>query len=229
MTYSIGGMTVDLNFKYKYGEKKCRRYLSDGIPLFSISATDEEIEKEKASLPFSTLETAEFDCVFRKLYNASPRFERILMHGATIMKDGKGFLFTAPSGTGKTTHIRMWGKKYGNEVTVIDGDKPFVGFENGVAKAWGSPRSGKEGWNNPISAPICGIAFLERNDVNTIERVSPEKIVDKAFMQFYIPKCKETAELTVGIINRLLTSVPLYILKCNMEVEAAEVAFNVMN
>ena len=88
---------------------------------------------------------------------------------------------------------------------------------------------GKEGWNNPISAPLCGIAFLERNDINIIERVSPQKIIDKAFMQFYIPKNKETAELTVGIINRLLTSVPLYILKCNMNVEAAEIAFSEMN
>lgn len=229
MIYSIAGITVELNFKYEYGRKKCERYLSEGIPSISLSASDKEIENELSLFPQNTEGTAEFDCIFRKLYNIAPSFDKILIHGAAIMKNGKGFLFVAPSGTGKTTHIKRWGKRFGNEVVIIDGDKPFVGFENNVPTVWGSPRSGKEGWNNPISAPLVGIALLERNDTNSITPVSPTEIFDNLFMQFYFPPKDDAARLTTQIINRILENVPLYRLRCNMETEAAEVAFSEMN
>ncbi len=228
MVYNIAGMKIDINFKYDYGKKKCEKYLSNSqneTPDFSVFATNNEINQELPLVPQSTVESAEFDCIFRKIYNTAPKFDRIPMHGAAIMKDGKGFIFAAPSGTGKSTHIRLWGKRFGSDVTVIDGDKPFVGFENNVATVWGSPRSGKEGWNNPISAPLKAIAFLERGDKNKITPISPTEIFDKAFMQFYFPKNRETAELTAKIINNLLCSVPLYKLQCNMDIEAAEIAF----
>ncbi len=228
MIYSIAGMTVELDFKYKYGEEKCERYLSEGSPVFSAFATDEDIQKEKLLTPENSIEVCEFDSVFRKLYNFAPTKGRILVHGAALMMDGKAYLFTAPSGTGKSTHIKLWGKKFGKDVTVIDGDKPFISFENGKAFVWGSPRCGKEGWNNPISAPLCGIAFLVRSERNRIEKVSPLEMAEKFFAQCYIPKSKETAMLTIDIINNILTTVPLYKLYCNMETEAAEVAYNGM-
>jgi hypothetical protein len=229
MIYSIAGITVDLKFKYSYGEDKCKRYLSDGVAVFSAEATDEEIEKEHLLVPQNTVEMAEFDCVFRKLYNFVPKYNRMLVHGASIMMDGKAFLFLAPSGVGKSTHIKLWGKTYKNAVTVIDCDKPFVGFENNVPTVWGSPRTGKEGWNNPISAPLAGIAFLERGEENKIFTVSPNEIIDKAFAQFYIPKIKETAELSVLIMDNILNRVPLYRLWCNTQLEAAKIAYEGMN
>lgn len=229
MIYSIAGMTVELNFKCEYGKKKCERYLSEGIPSFSLSASEKEIENELSLFPQNTDGTAEFDCIFRKLYNIAPTFNKILIHGAAIMKDGKGFLFVAPSGTGKTTHIKLWGKKFEKEVVIIDGDKPFVGFENNVPTVWGSPRSGKEGWNNPISAPLAGIALLERNDTNQIAPVSPAEIFDNLFMQLYFPLQDHAARCTTDVINRILETVPVYRLHCNMEIEAAEVAFKGMN
>ncbi len=228
MIYLIGGMKIEINFKYAYGTKKCNNFLSEGIPDFSVSISEEEIKKEAALTPWNNLELSEFECVFKKIYNEAPNYDRIVMHGASIMMNDKGFLFSAPSGTGKSTHIRLWGKKFGKNVTVIDGDKPFLSFINGKAEVWGSPRSGKEGWNNPISAPLEGIAFLEQSDLNKITRVSSFDIIDKAFMQFYIPKNRETAEKTIKIINQILENVPLYILKCNMDIEAAEVAYNGM-
>lgn len=228
MIYSIAGITVEFKFKYRYGELKCQRYLFNGTPAMSFSASDEEIEREKELFPENTLESAEFDCLFRKLYNIAPKYNRIVMHGASIMKDGKGFIFAAPSGTGKTTHIKLWGRRFGNEVKVIDGDKPFVSFENGSAFVWGSPRSGKENLNNPLSAPLSGIAFIERGKENSIAKVSPQEIFNEAFMQFYFPKNKEMSEKTVEIINGILSNVPLYRLRCNTDVEAAEVAWNGM-
>ncbi len=228
MIYSICGLNVELKFRYNYGIKKCQKYSSKGTPVFSAEASEKEIEEEAALIPGNSLEVAEFDCVFRKLYKAMPKFGRILIHGAALQIDGKGFLFTAPSGTGKTTHLKLWGKKFGKSVTVIDGDKPFISFENGIPTIWGSPRSGKEGWNTPSSASLCGIAFLQRSETNRIISVSPAEIIEEAFIQFYIPKDKEAAEITFNLIEKLLDSVPIYRLFCNMDIEAAEIAYNTM-
>lgn len=229
MTYSIGGLPVEIDFKFEYGKKRCEKFLCDLSPLLHFEASMEEIKKESESSLWHDDRISEFECIFRKIYNAFPPLGRIVMHGASIMMDGKGYLFTAPSGTGKSTHIRLWGKTFKDKVTVVDGDKPFVGFVDGVPMVFGSPRSGKENWSNPISAPLCGIAFLERAEMNSILRVTPKEIVDKAFMQFYIPKNKELAIKTFEIINKLLETVPLYILKCNMEKDAAIVAYDGMS
>lgn len=228
MIYSIAGLTVELKFKYEYGRKKCARYLSEGTPILSAEATDEEIQKEALLIPENPLGVAEFDCVFRKLYTAFPEFGRITFHGAAISIDEKAYLFAAPSGTGKSTHIKLWRKRFGQKVKMIDGDKPFISFENGEAYVWGSPRSGKEGWNNPTCAKLCGIAFLQRSEKNEIFSVTPAQIIEEAFIQFYIPKTKKGADMTISFLQQLLSAVPLYKLLCNMDIEAAEVAYKGM-
>ncbi len=234
MLYSISGLNVELQFKYPYGEKKCEKYLcnlqdkadtSDELPTLSFFATDQEIEKEARQNPNSSLEIAEFDCVFRKLYTALPKFNRMLMHGAALEINGDGFLFTAPSGVGKSTHLKLWGKRFKNAVTVINGDKPILSFNGGI-RVWGSPRSGKEGWDTPTNAPLKGIVFLERGDKNEIFSVTPSEIIEDAYIQFYIPKNETLSALTFQMIETLLNSVPLYKMRCNMDIEAAEVAYN---
>jgi hypothetical protein len=237
MLYSISGLWVELQFKYPYGIKKCEKYLCQkstdesvtpsDLPTLSFFATDEEIEKEASLNPNSSLEIAEFDCVFRKLYTALPKFNRMLMHGAALEINGEGFLFTAPSGVGKSTHLKLWGKRFKNAVTVINGDKPILSFNEEI-KIWGSPRSGKEGWDTPTNAPLKGIVFLERGEKNEIFSVTPSEIVEEAYIQFYIPKDEKLSALTFQMIETLLNSVPLYKMRCNMDIEAAEVAYNML-
>ena len=97
------------------------------------------------------------------------------MHGAAIAFDGAAYLFTAPSGTGKTTHVRLWRQYLGSRVTVVNGDKPFLSLEpDGTVRVWGSPWAGKERWQSPISVPLCGVCLLERG-TDRICRLPPEQ------------------------------------------------------
>ena len=93
----------------------------------------------------------EFLCIHDSLAAQLPAHHRFLMHGAAVAFDGAAYLFTAPSGTGKTTHVRLWRQYLGSRVTVVNGDKPFLSLEpDGTVRVWGSPWAGKERWQSPI-------------------------------------------------------------------------------
>lgn len=112
--------------------------------------------------------------VFRKIAEVAPAHRRLVFHGATIEYQGKAYIFTAPSGTGKTTHIRLWKRMFGERVGIINGDKPMLevwdatggrnaGDEHHASViACGTPWAGKERWQRNVSAPVAGICVVTR-------------------------------------------------------------------
>ncbi|OZG64878.1 hypothetical protein BHAP_0815 [Bifidobacterium hapali] len=102
--------------------------------------------------------------VLRAIAEKGPSLGRVLFHGATIEYDGRAYIFTAPSGTGKTTHIRMWRKVFGSKVDIINGDKPLLHIDesSGEVRAFGTPWAGKENWQRNVSAPLAGICVVTR-------------------------------------------------------------------
>ncbi|PLS31407.1 hypothetical protein Uis1B_0748 [Bifidobacterium margollesii] len=119
--------------------------------------------------------------VFRKIAEVAPAHRRLVFHGATIEYQGKAYIFTAPSGTGKTTHIRLWKRVFGDRVGIINGDKPMLevrcdaddrrvadgrqrvgGERHASVIAYGTPWAGKERWQRNVSAPVAGICVVNR-------------------------------------------------------------------
>lgn len=123
--------------------------------------------------------------VFRHIAEYAPLHQRCVFHGATIEVDGRAYIFTAPSGTGKTTHIRMWRQVFGERVNIINGDKPMLRIVNAKTPgadasgtsgagtgttgtggtsilAYGTPWCGKEGWQRNTHAPVAGICVVTR-------------------------------------------------------------------
>ncbi|MCF0197193.1 MAG: hypothetical protein HUK03_08225 [Bacteroidaceae bacterium] len=96
----------------------------------------------------------------------------MLMHASVIRCEGKGFLMTAPSGTGKSTHTRLW---YDNipGCDLMNDDNPVVRVIDGQAIVYGSPWSGKTPCYRNIEAPIGGIVRLWQKPANSIRRLDP--------------------------------------------------------
>lgn len=156
----------------------------------------------------------EFLCIHDSLAAQLPAHHRFLMHGAAIAFDGAAYLFTAPSGTGKTTHVRLWRQYLGSRVTVVNGDKPFLSLEpDGTVRVWGSPWAGKERWQSPISVPLCGVCLLERG-TDRICRLPPEQALTPLFRQTYHRDDPALEYLTLGFLDALLRRVPVYRLTC---------------
>ena len=168
--------------------------------------------------------------MYRKICEHLPeRFGAFLMHCAVIEYEGEGYAFAAQSGTGKSTHIALWQKRFGEGVRIINGDKPIMRFLGDRLYAYGTPWCGKEGYSSNASVPIKGICFVERATENSIRKISASEALTRIFHQILTPDTVEGIDALFPLIDRTLCEIPCYVLGCNISEEAAEVAYNGMN
>lgn len=201
-----------------------------------IRVTQADIEAERAIAtaehPWSDayLETL---AVLRAISNELPQRRRLLVHGAVIQYAGKAYLFTAPSGTGKSTHIMLWRQYLGADVRVVNGDKPFLRIPELPDQppiAYGTPWAGKENWQENASAPLAGIVLLSRSEpgASTIRKVNPAACLDRVLRQIYLPKDALAAANTLELLDAVLARVPLYELACDMSEHAVHTSFEAL-
>ena len=229
----IADLKIRIRNKYNYVFALCKNYLTeecDDVDL-DISVSEEQISKEVAEAEISVSEAyAECVCVYRNICNELPlRFESYLLHCALIEYEGRGYAFAAKSGTGKSTHISLWKKVFGDKVRIINGDKPILRYINGAFIAYGTPWCGKEGLENNTSAPLYAICFIERAEKNSIRRITPDEAIMRMFQQILTPDDLASVDALFPLLDRTLSQIPCYILGCNISEEAAEVAYNGMN
>ncbi len=224
----IASLTVAIDNKHEHVEKLCRDFYSDEEPLFTVGASEKEIEKERSMYdePFSDgyLESV---VVYRNIAEKLPFYDAVVFHGAVLGLDGVAYAFTARSGVGKTTHTRFWLERF-KGAEYINGDKPIIRFIDGVPYAFGTPWRGKEGYGSNTCARLGAIAFLERAENNSACAVTSDEVAMKLMSQIYIPKAKEAAALALSVADRLLSSVRLVSLKCNLNPSSADVSLSAM-
>ncbi len=103
------------------------------------------------------------------------RHSTLLLHSSTVLLDGRAYLFLGKSGTGKSTHSRMWLESF-PEAELLNDDHPIVRvFDDGNVTVYGSPWSGKTPCYRNLSAPIGAIVRIERALSNSAERLRPLK------------------------------------------------------
>ena len=156
---------------------------------------------------------------------AAAEQDTLLMHASVIRHDGRGYLFTAPSGTGKSTHTWLW-HKYIPGCDLMNDDNPVVRVVEGEARIYGSPWSGKTPCYRNIWAPIGAITRIEQKPENTIRRMA----VVEAFAALLpaVSSMKWDRRVYDGIcqaIGRLLPTTPVFWLGCRPDEEAVRVCF----
>lgn len=234
MTIRLAELNIAVDNKYPFVERLCRDYIVADVPRercdISVCVSDEDIEREAmcAEAPTTSLGYAEGLCIYREICRVLPRFDAFLMHAAVIEVDGVAYAFTARSGTGKTTHITLWKKLLGDRVNIVNGDKPIIRFKDGVPRAYGTPWCGKEGYNQNVSAPLAALCFIERATSNTIRPFAGQQMLGRLMGQLLLPKQADEVVPLMALIDRMLACVPCYLLGCNMDIEAAKVAFSGM-
>lgn len=225
----IAGVVVGIDNRYSYIERLCQDYTVSGeAPAFTARAEKQELKREMAGLPLLKRLGArgyyESNCLYRKLCLALVDYDAFLMHSAVIEVEGQALAFAAKSGTGKSTHIRLWRKRFGREVHIINGDKPVYRFIDGQLYACGTPWRGKEGWGRNVMAPLKALCFLERGTENQLKRLSSAEVMPWLFHQLLLPKEPERMERFLTLVDRMLETTPCYLLRCDMTPAAAETA-----
>ena len=230
MIYEIAGLRVKIENQYDFTTKFCREYLSDDQTSkvdIVASVTEEEFAAERAISDEFSDGYIENICLYRSICSQIPVFNRMLLHCAVLEYDGKGYAFLGRSGTGKSTHTKLW-KKYLSTPKMINGDKPILRVKDGKIYAYGTPWCGKEGWNTNTSAPLTALCFLERSPENYIHPLETAEALDRIMHQLLRPRGLEEMDLTLQFTDLLLRTVPTFVLGCNISHEAAELSFRTL-
>lgn len=229
----IADIVVRIEHRFNYVQWLCREYIvsNEVTPDLSVTVSEEELRAEMAIAEHPVTEAyAEGVCVYRAICKQLPvRFNAYLMHCAVIEYEGRGYAFAAKSGTGKSTHIALWQKRFGDAVHIVNGDKPIMRFTEKELLAYGTPWCGKEGFQTNTSTPLKAICFIERAKENTIRKIGADEAVMRIFHQILSPEDLATVDALFPLLDRTLREIPCYVLGCNISEEAAEVAYTGMN
>ena len=233
---NIAGYNIKTEIIYDFSLKRCRRYIADDADAdFSITMTAEDIAAERAwqkkDQPSRTSDGyIEYLALYRKICEILAKKGVILIHGSCIMVDGKAYLFCAPSGTGKSTHVKLWRDLFGDRAVMINDDKPLIKLdENGVPVICGTPWNGKHDLGENISASLYSICFLERGEQNSVSSLKRSEVLPRLLKFCYRPESAEGTIASLETQDVITSKVRFYCLKCNMDPEAARVAFEGMN
>lgn len=234
---------ADKNFMidslYHMIHKMCDNYRiseCDGY-IIHIDEEDIEIERQKSALEdnkegipirhFSD-EYLETLAVYRKIVEYLIDYNTILVHGSVIAVDGEGYLFTAKSGTGKSTHTRLWREQFGERAVIVNDDKPLLQIGANIVKVYGTPWDGKHKLSSNISVPLKTICILKRDEVNHINRLTGNETYPLLLQHTYRSSNTMKMIKTLELLEKVIQTTKIYSLGCNMESEAALIAYEGM-
>ena len=237
--FRIAERDVEITSIYPDIQNCCAEYLHSGELDFIVKTTQADIvfEREKSAREdaLEGIPTRRFSdgyletlAVYRKIAERMPEYDTFLFHGSCIAVDGVGYLFTARSGTGKSTHTRLWRELMGERAVMVNDDKPLIRMTDEEAIAYGTPWDGKHRLSSNIAVPLKAVCILERSVENRIREITSSEALPMLLQQVYRPMDSAAMARTLNLIDRLAGRVKFYRLGCNMNIEAAQVAWEAM-
>lgn len=203
---SIAGLVIEINTVSLSTSLLCYDFICGGNPDLSVCVTNQDVEHEREQDKEynKKLNTGSYEsiAVYRKIVDAVIPRNLFLIHGAAIGIKNKAILFTAPSKTGKTTHIKKWLKNV-DGAYAINGDKPLIQMKESGATVCGTPWAGSEQYCMDIQVPLAAIVIMERNEKNEIDEIAFTEAYPFLLQQTYIPKERDKAKRVLAYINQL--------------------------
>lgn len=232
----VVGITSLFDSTYSF----CKDYIADAASDFEVVIRQEDIQLERdksireavleghapADYSDSYLETL---ALYRKIAFGLLDYDVLLFHGSAIAVDGAAYLFTAKSGTGKSTHAKLWREYFGDRAVMVNDDKPLLKITKSGVVAYGTPWNGKHHLSSNISVPLKAICILTRDQNNHIDRIDKRTAFPMLCQQSYRPNDAAALSKTISLLDKLGSCVELYQLGCNMERNAAAVAYSGMS
>lgn len=227
-TYRIAGLTVQMDTFGRTASQAIPYLIEDPEKVDMIVEGAAELLHSEA--PELSLDDCEHISTSKSFYLQLLLHNGFMLHASAVAMDGKAYLFSAASGTGKSTHTQLWQRVFGEDrARILNDDKPALRLEDGKWYAYGTPWSGKYDISLNLRLPLAGICVLERGDQNSIEPVPAAKAVYALLNQTIRPRGLQAKTLLMEHIGSLVESVPVYLLRCNMEPEAAILSHGVMS
>lgn len=149
-------------------------------------------------------------------------YDTIVLHCSVIDTNGRGVLFTAPSGTGKSTQAELWEKYKGAEI--INGDRGFIRMQEGKYMAYGSWYAGSSRIYKNKRIPVTTVVVLRQAKENKIKRLSKKEAYIYLLSEISASQWnRKVLEKQCEWLLEFLDKIPVYLLECRPDLEAVEV------
>ena len=237
--YKIAEKVIEVNSLYPLVHAYCTEYRTEAEADFAVTVTPEELsyeqritdrerELERLEPLVFPPEELEITAVCRLICEKMVDCDTILYHSSAVAVDGEAYLFAAISGTGKSTHTRLWRELLGTRAVMVNDDKPMLRVHDGEVTVFGTPWDGKHRLSRNIAVPLKALCLLERSKTNTIERIQPMAFYPQLLQQVYRPVDPAGTARVLTLLDTLFAAVPVYRLGCNMELDAAKLSYETM-
>ena len=239
-TIQIARLVTRVHPMFSSTRDYCRSYLSELAPEFDVVVTAQDLVREQELAELEAMEEGlrlrkfsdpflERAVIQRKIARELLRRNTILLHGSTVAVDGAAYLFTAPCGTGKSTHTRLWREALGDRAVMVNDDRAFLRISDDGVIAYGSPWSGKHGLDSNIALPIKGICFLRRGPENAICRAQGAECIRELQHQCFLPEDTPGQDLARTLVEQLSRQAALWQMECTKDPAAARLAHQAMS
>lgn len=149
------------------------------------------------------------------------RYGRGILHASYICLRGKGILFSAPSGTGKSTQAELWRQHRGAQI--VNGDKAMMFLQNDAVTVCGLPLCGSSGICRNVSVPLRAIVVLGQGKENHISRMSGKAAVKALLSQMYVRRREaESVIQAMDLATEVSARIPVFQLSCLPDISAVE-------
>lgn len=225
--YKIADVITDIEPKFDYFKNNAKSYIytGDEKPQIKLRLNSDFLKRKLAENPHMTMESLEAYYLSSLFSGKIIGFNAITLHSSAILYKDKAFLFSAKSGVGKSTHTRLWIEQFGNEnITIINDDLPVIKNENEEFFVYGTPFDGGTCMNKNLKAPLGAVIFIERDENNSIKRLCKNEIFIRIYQntkRFNIDK--DSTEMMLSNIDKLILAKPFYLLKCNTDIASVAV------
>lgn len=149
------------------------------------------------------------------------RFDALLLHASFVGAEGRGILFSGPSGIGKSTQARLWQENCA--ARILNGDRAALRKKEGTWRAWGLPYAGSSGIYRNESLPLAAIVLLEQGQENSLRPLKAAEALRRLYPELMLHRWdKKFLEKAMDLAEELLAEVPVWCLRCRPDAQAAE-------
>ncbi|MBR5321941.1 MAG: hypothetical protein IKU48_00140 [Clostridia bacterium] len=232
--YKIADIFVEMTPCHDRLKKNAEKYLYTGndVPenVMKVEISDEILKMKNEEHSYLSAEDCEYIFFGACFAVRILKYNGFVLHSSAISYNGNAYLFSANSGTGKSTHTGFWQDVFGKEnVTFINDDKPAIREINGVFYASGSPFSGKSDLSNNIIVPLKAVCFIHRSEQNEIKRLTPSEAMGLLFEQILRPSRSQSIDLLFEVLDSFFSKVPVYSLGVTYSPDSAKFAYEALN
>ena len=229
-TYSIAGLSVNMECSGR-SEIQAQKYLVGFTenPDITILSNPRYVKALHEKHPHLTEDECLYIYLCKNLSSALLDYDGFVLHSSAVCYENKAYLFSADSGTGKSTHTALWTKIF-DGAEIINDDKPAIRIIDGKFYVCGTPFSGSSPLNKNVCVPLQAICFIERGQKNEIEHIYDNANIIYSILSQTLRKngTDKTIKLMM-LLDKLLKDIPIYRLKCLPNEDAAILAHKVMS